>query len=158
MWSTRERAGFVAVGVGLGGLLDGVVLHQLLQWHHVWSSKTTDKTVAGLEENTLADGIVQLAFLAVLVLGMTMLSGRPLATRPSAGLAVIGWGAFNLLDQLVFHLALGAHHIREDVDTSELYDWAFFALGLVLVVVRLVMVRSASAGVRTARRMQLGRS
>ena len=27
------------LGVGLGGLSDGIVLHQILQWHHVLTSQ-----------------------------------------------------------------------------------------------------------------------
>ncbi|HEX2578333.1 MAG TPA: DUF2243 domain-containing protein, partial [Aquihabitans sp.] len=49
----------VLLGVGLGGFVDGIVLHQVLQWHHVLSD-TGDHpttTVAGLEANTLADGV-----------------------------------------------------------------------------------------------------
>ena len=45
-------------GLGLGGFVDGIVLHQVLQWHHMVSS-TEDHpmtTLAGLEVNTLADG------------------------------------------------------------------------------------------------------
>ena len=46
------------MGLGLGGLLDGVVLHQILQWHHMLTG-TGDQppdTIAGLEANTVADG------------------------------------------------------------------------------------------------------
>lgn len=25
----------ILLGVGLGGLLDGILLHQILQWHHM---------------------------------------------------------------------------------------------------------------------------
>src|SRR3712207_6276970 len=111
-WSwTRERAGGLTFGIGLGALVDGFVLHQLLQWHHLWSSKTSATTVEGLEHNTLADGIFHTVFLAVLVTGAAMLAGRPVRVRETLGLVLVGWGSFHLIDQLVFHLALGAHHI-----------------------------------------------
>ncbi len=45
------------LGVGLGGFFDGIVLHQILQWHHMLTS-TGDypaTTVRGLEVNTLWD-------------------------------------------------------------------------------------------------------
>lgn len=29
--------GTVLLGVGLGGFFDGIVLHQILQWHHTCS-------------------------------------------------------------------------------------------------------------------------
>jgi uncharacterized membrane protein len=133
MRPTREQAGYLLFGVGTGALADGIVLHQVLQWHHLVSSKTSDGTLAGLEENTLADGIFHVVFLIVLLLGAALLLGRRLERRPFTGLLLVGWGLFHLVDQFVFHLALGAHHIREDVDDYQLYDWGFFAIGLVLI-------------------------
>lgn len=130
---TRERVGYLTFGVGTGALVDGFILHQVLQWHHLVSSKTTDGTVAGLEENTLADGIFHVVFLLVLLAGTAMIVGRRLERRPFAGLLLVGWGLFHIVDQLLFHLALGAHHIREDVDNYELYDWGFFAIGVAFI-------------------------
>ena len=57
------RASSLLLGLGLGGFLDGIVLHQILQWHHMVSSvdaAPTD-TVPGLQLNTLADGFFHLA-------------------------------------------------------------------------------------------------
>ena len=30
------------LGVGFGGLFDGIALHQILQWHHMLTSTDTD--------------------------------------------------------------------------------------------------------------------
>ncbi len=138
---SRERAGSLLLGVGLGALVDGFVLHQLLQWHHLWSSRTTTGTVEGLEHNTLADGIFHVGFLVVLLAGAAMLLGRPLDGRALAGRVLVGFGTFHVLDQLVFHLALEAHHIREGVEHEALYDWGFFAIGLVLIAAGLAVLR-----------------
>ena len=140
----RERLGYLLLGAGVGALLDGFVLHQLLQWHHLLSSRTSDETLAGLEENTLADGIFHTASLAVLVLGLVLLLGRRIEPRPLVGLGLAGWGVFNVVDQLIFHLALGAHHIREGVENSALYDWGFFGLGVALAVVGVAISRGGS--------------
>jgi len=43
----------IFLGIGLGGFFDGIVLHQILQWHHMLTS-TRDypaTTVAGLESS-----------------------------------------------------------------------------------------------------------
>ena len=140
-WS-RERVAYGLIGAGAGALLDGFVLHQLLQWHHLWSRKTSDATVAGLEENTLADGIFHTASLAVLLVGIALLFGRRVEARPLVGLALVGWGLFNVVDQLVFHLALGAHHIRMDADNPAVYDWTFAAAGVLLVAGGWALARS----------------
>lgn len=58
--------------MGLGGFLDGIVLHQILQWHHMLSH-TDDyptNTVAGLEMNTLADGLFHVLAYVFTVAGL----------------------------------------------------------------------------------------
>jgi hypothetical protein len=47
------------LGIGLEGFVDGIVLHQILQGHHLLSSEggRPASHVAGLEANTLADGL-----------------------------------------------------------------------------------------------------
>ena len=62
-WSRHPIVACVLLGVGLGGFVDGIVLHQVLQWHHMLTA-TGDHpadTVAGLEANTLADGLFHAA-------------------------------------------------------------------------------------------------
>ena len=45
-------------GIGLGGFFDGIVLHQVLQWHNmVTSAGYPPDSVANLEFNTLLDGL-----------------------------------------------------------------------------------------------------
>jgi len=68
------------LGLGLGGFVDGIVLHQILQWHHMLTGMRGSPaiTVAGLETNTLAD-------VAFLVLGALLVAGGlALARRPRA--------------------------------------------------------------------------
>jgi len=57
MPSQFRNAG-ILLGIGFGGFVDGIVLHQILQWHHMLTSEGSypATTVAGLEANTLADG------------------------------------------------------------------------------------------------------
>lgn len=130
-----KRSGLI-LGLGLGGLVDGFVLHQLLQWHHLWSARTPSTTLRGLEANTLADGVFHMTSLVVVIVGIVMLmraDSRATDTRSLLSFGLVGWGIFNVLDQIVFHLALQAHHIRVDVENYQIYDWSFFALGLMLI-------------------------
>ena len=146
----EQRAGYVLLGIGVGALVDGFVLHQLLQWHHLWSSRTAMHTVDGLERNTLADGIFHMAFLAVLLAGVVLVAGERAPLRAALGLVLIGWGVFHVIDQFVFHMALGAHHIREDAASPEAYDWTFFGIGLALVAAGWLLVRSERRAARPA--------
>jgi uncharacterized membrane protein len=131
----------LVMGVALGGFLDGIALHQILQWHHMLTA-TADhpsSTVAGLEANTLADGFFHLATWILVVVGAGMLhrswrAGRlagPL--RGHVGLLLVGWGAFNLVEGLIDHQILGIHHVRTGPDQLW-WDIGFLVLGALLVL------------------------
>ena len=70
----RPVAGMVLLGLGLGGFVDGIVLHQVLQWHHLLTSAGFPATtVANLELNTLADGLFHATTWIVTVAGLALL-------------------------------------------------------------------------------------
>lgn len=80
--------GSFLLGVGLGGFVDGIVLHQVLQWHHMLSAthRYPTTTIAGIEANTLADGLFHVATL-IAVVGRRLpgLRRRPRDHRPRHG-------------------------------------------------------------------------
>jgi uncharacterized membrane protein len=145
------KAAGLALGVGLGGFVDGIVLHQILQWHHMVSSTESNPatTLAGLERNTLADGLFHAVTFLAVVVGIALLwrwSAQPTTRPPSRGLlawVLVGWGAFNLADGVVNHHLLGLHHVREDVEAVLVWDLAFLAVAAVQVLVGLGLARRA---------------
>ena len=148
----------ILLGLGFGGFLDGIVLHQILQWHHMVSHQETVATVAGLELNTLADGFFHLAtWVLVLAGSVTMLrdwqQGR-LAPSWSfhVGLLLVGWGLFNLGEGVVDHHLLQAHHVRDDLGGPLAWDLGFLLLGAGLVVVGVLLHRRGRQVLRPAPR------
>ena len=139
------RAPSTVVGFGLGAFLDGIVLHQVLQWHHLVSDLRDADDLAGLERNTFWDGLFHLGSWLVVLAGLLWLFRRRqalphLGLRAFLGCLLIGWGTFNLVDQVVFHLLLEAHHIRM-VEEYQLYDWGYTALGGLLIALGTALVR-----------------
>lgn len=139
----------ILYGIGLGGFVDGIVLHQILQWHHLVSH--TDEhpttTVAGLEASTLADGFFHvIAWLFVVVATVVNVQhwrGRrpaPPWRMTVAGL-LVGWGGFNLVEGLVNHQLLGIHHVRDDIGSPLGWDLGFLAVAVVQLAVGLLMLR-----------------
>jgi uncharacterized membrane protein len=145
----------VVLGIGLGGFFDGIVLHQLLQWHHMLSSAVSPATVAGLELNTLADGVFHSATWVITVVGVWMLV-RSIGDGPAGvvtgavrnqlvlGGAIAGWGGFNLVEGLVNHFLLRLHHVRPGPD-EVLYDLAFLLWGVLFIGIGWWLVRTASS-------------
>jgi len=140
-----ERTGGVFLGVGLGGFFDGIVLHQILQWHHLVSERVTPDTVGNLQLNTLADGLFHAVTWTFTVLGALMLWAGMRRTasfdgRTFAGTLLIGWGVFNVVEGLVSHQILGVHHVRPGPDQLA-YDLAFLAWGAAMLVGGALMTR-----------------
>jgi uncharacterized membrane protein len=136
------KAAGLLYGLGLGGFIDGIVLHQVLQWHHMLShvAKYPTDTVAGLEVNTLADGFFHVATWFLVLSGSiaAIRSWREGRLAPSwsyhFGLVLVGWGSFNLVEGIVDHHLLGVHHVRENVDSPLAWDLGFLVFGALLVV------------------------
>jgi uncharacterized membrane protein len=135
------RSSGLLLGLGLGGFVDGIVLHQILQWHHMLSAVEgrSPTTLAGLEVNTLADGFFHLATWVLTWAGtLTALrawqQGR---IAPSwsfqLGLVLAGWGLFNVVEGLVDHQILGVHHVRDDLGAPLSWDLAFLLFGALLI-------------------------
>jgi len=137
------------IGIGLGGFVDGIVLHQILQWHHLLSSEDDypTTTVAGLEDNTLADGLFHAATWIAVALGIWILWRRTtkwrwaISGRAFVGWVLVGWGLFNLVEGLLNHEILGLHHVREGTGHQTAYDLGFLNLSALLLVGGLLLAR-----------------
>jgi uncharacterized membrane protein len=146
-----RRPSFI-LGIGLGGFVDGIVLHQILQWHHMLTGEHGGEpmtTVAGLEANTLVDGFFHTATWILVVVGSTLAirawQRGELAPpwRTHIGMLLAGWGAFNLVEGLIDHQLLGLHHVRDDLGAPLGWDLGFLAFGALLVLAGLALARSA---------------
>ncbi|MFI0806269.1 DUF2243 domain-containing protein [Streptomyces echinatus] len=138
----------ILLGVGLGGFADGILLHQLLQWHHMLTSTNHDHiglkyydphSVSGLRMNTVWDGVFHtvcwlavLAGLAVLYARVTTDRRRVWASRVLWGWILAGWGLFNLVEGVLDHHVLGIHHVHGG-PYQVWWDLGFLALGALLL-------------------------
>ncbi|MFN3429721.1 MAG: DUF2243 domain-containing protein, partial [Candidatus Sericytochromatia bacterium] len=112
------RNGFVMasflLGFGLGGFLDGIFLHQLLQWHNMISNVLPPNTLANLRTNVFADGLFNLAMWGVVAAGVAVMwrtlqkgQSRLIGTRSFIGWWRVGWGALNHGDTVTIHARRG---------------------------------------------------
>jgi len=130
----------VLLGAGLGGFVDGIVFHQILQWHNMLSGWLPPDNLVDAKINMFWDGIFHAAVWLMTVSGLVLLfraghrtdvlwSGRVLI-----GALLLGWGAFNVVEGLVNHHGLGMHHVMEYASPHWPADLAFLGFGLVLVL------------------------
>jgi uncharacterized membrane protein len=139
-------AGFV-LGLGQGGFFDGIIFHQLLQWHHMFSGVATDATVSGLELNTIGDGLFHLLDWILTLIGIFLLWWAGLQRKTSwsgrvlLGAILIGAGAFNLVEGVIDHHLFGIHHLKPGTNQL-LWDLGFLGAGIVLAIVGWGLIRS----------------
>ena len=112
----RAVVGAGVLGFGFSGLVDVLVLHHVLQLHHLVSNVYPTTTLAGLRTNLFADGVFSLAMVVIAGVGAGLAwraerrTPAPLPARPLVGAAVVGLGVFDLFDVLVNHMLLRLHH------------------------------------------------
>jgi uncharacterized membrane protein len=151
----RFAAAGLLLGVGLGGFVDGIVLHQILQWHHMLTdygghASFPATTVDSLSENTRWDGLFHAATWVFLVVGLALLwqatsAGHRYSWRGLLGLLLAGWGIFNLVEGVVDHHILSIHHVRDDVVDPMWWDLGFLAFGAILATAGIALWRSHPA-------------
>ena len=161
MRHSRARNAALLLGVGLGGFLDGIVLHQIAHWHQMLSARVPPATMEAMQRNMTADGWFHLAtwlvtLAGVLVLRSAVRGAGPLpSTRGFVGYLLAGWGAFNLVEGIVNHHFLELHHVRDLPAHVPMYDWVFLlvgGVGLLLLGIALRDRRPLSAAAEAERR------
>src|SRR5690606_2011360 len=136
----KAVAGWLMVGFALGGFFDGIVLHQILQWHHLLSG-LEGAADRGLHFQITMDGLFHLLMYAIGLAGMILLlSTRRKASGSASGgqilrLVLIGFGVWHVIDAAVSYWLLGIHRIRMDSDMPLLWDIGWlFAFGIVPLI------------------------
>lgn len=136
----KATAAGILLGIGLGGFVDGIVLHQLLRWHNMISNWVPPTTLPAMHLNMVWDGIFHACVWATTLAGVFLLwraafqrEGIP-PLRAFVGRLVLGWGWFNLVEGIVNHQLLEVHYVRQ-VPNYAIYNWAFLAIGGVLFIV-----------------------
>ncbi|WP_048849345.1 DUF2243 domain-containing protein [Tanticharoenia sakaeratensis] len=140
----------IILGIGLGGFFDGIFLHQVFQWHHMFSSVITADTVSGLRMNTLGDGIFHTVTWLSVLLGLWLLYSRITEARRAVwgstvlwGWILSGWGWFNLVEGLLDHEILGLHHVRSGPHQVA-WDMGFLAIGVIFILGGTTIARRAT--------------
>ncbi|MBB5693164.1 DUF2243 domain-containing protein [Muricoccus pecuniae] len=131
---TRPGLAAGVLGFALGGFFDGIMLHQVLQWHH-FLSLVPGEALRNIEAQILADGMFHVAVYLITAIGLWLLWRARGGLAPSgAGRGVLsatllGFAVWQLVDVVVFHWIIGIHRIRVDVPNPLAWD-----IGWIVVV------------------------
>jgi uncharacterized membrane protein len=127
------------LGVGMGGFVDGIVFHQLLQVHNMLSGKYPPITLVNSEINMFWDGLFHTFCWIMAALGLALLwragqrSDVPWSTRTFVGSLLLGAGSFNLVEGILDHHLLKIHNVIQRLGPSA-WDYGFLAVGGVAMI------------------------
>jgi uncharacterized membrane protein len=134
------------LGIGFGGFVDGIVLHQILQVHEMLSNKIAATNYIGKSVNMFWDGIFHLFCLIVAVAGVILLWRLMLRNDVDrsgklfiAGL-LFGWGIFNLVEGIIDHQLLGLHNVIEYANNHAPGNYAFLGISVIMIIIGWILV------------------
>jgi len=132
------------LGFALGGFFDGILLHQILQWHHLMSLVPG---VADMRMQVLWDGYFHALMYVIAAMGLWGLwrahkhAGETWG-RPLFGALLVGFGLWHVVDNIASHWVLGIHRIKLDSPNPLVWDLIWFTVfGLVPLAIGWLMLR-----------------
>jgi uncharacterized membrane protein len=143
-----RRAGLL-LGFTLGGFFDGILLHQVLQWHHLLSNV---RSAQDLRTQLLADGLFHVLMYILALAALVLLwRGRGDLARPGAGKllwvnALIGFGGWQFVDIVLFHWLAGIHRVRVDAPNPLFWDLLWLGIFGVVPLVAAWLLRRHGGG------------
>jgi uncharacterized membrane protein len=152
--TASRRWGGYLLGFSMGGFFDGILLHQILQWHHLLSGLEREG-FADLRVQILADGLFHLLMYVLALAGLVLLwrsraePGRPAAGRMLLAAVLIGFGAWHVLDAVASHWLLGIHRIHMESPNPLFWDLLWFVVFGVLFIAAGWWLRGMSGGGRS---------
>ena len=140
-------AAAMVIGIGAGGFLEGITLHQILQLHEVLSNKIDPRTYTGKSINMFWDGIFHAFTLAVTLTGAVLMwrllkkEGINRSGYLFSGGLVFGWGLFNLVEGVIDHHILKLHNVNEFSPDPNSWNWGFTFLAILCLITGLLLIR-----------------
>jgi len=137
--AVRTLAAVMTIGVGLGGFVDGIVLHQVLQWHEMFSNTQPPHTLLDKSVNMFWDGLFHAATWLVTFGGLVWLwrlfvRGHAFkANGLLAGGLTMGWAMFNLIEGTLNHYLFNVHNVREITANPDAFNHAFTVFSILLL-------------------------
>ncbi len=137
----------IILGIGMGGLIDGIILHQILQWHEMLSNKIPATNYVGKSVNMFWDGVFHGFCFLIILLGAVLLwkitkrSDVNTSGRLFSGGLLTGWGIFNIVEGIIDHHILKLHNVMEFSTNHDIGNYSFQAFSIIILLLGLFLVK-----------------
>lgn len=144
------------IGIGMGGFVDGILFHQILQWHQMLSAQLPPDTLINKSINMFWDGIFHGFVWLTTLTGIIMLwrlakrGDIDASTSLFTGGLLLGWAIFNIIESVFDHYIFVLHNVKENSPHPQWWNHGFMAFSLILLIIgwRLVAVKRQSSIVK----------
>jgi uncharacterized membrane protein len=144
------------LGIGLGGFVDGILFHQVLQWHEMLSNKIPVATVLGKSINMFWDGVFHFFCLCVVFTGIILLwkllfrVDIDRSKKLFIGGLLSGWGLFNVVEGIIDHHLLKLHNVKEVTLDPAMWNYLFLGVSVIMALIGLGLIykKGLRSGVR----------
>lgn len=138
MKRNRTFWGAFLFGIGMIGMLDGIILHQILQWHSMYMYTTRAYQI-------VSDGIFHLAVTIVVFVATYLLwkSEEKHNNLLFWGSFLLGAGVFNLVEGIIDHHLLRIHHVNWFTSNRFMYDILFDLISISMILIGWGLVRKS---------------
>ncbi len=143
------------IGIGMGGFVDGILFHQILQLHNMLSARLPRVSLVNAEVNMFWDGLFHALTWTTTAIGLALLwrafgcADAPRSTKTFVGSLILGWGLFNLVEGIIDHQILGIHHVVDN-GNQLLWDMVFLGSGVLFILVGWALIRAGKIDGATA--------
>ncbi|WP_026461288.1 DUF2243 domain-containing protein [Adhaeribacter aquaticus] len=134
------------IGVGMGGFVDGIILHQILQWHNMVSAKLPPDTLLNAKTNMFWDGMFHAGVWVVTMIGIVLLWNAVknrsvnLSNKILIGGFLFGWAIFNLVEGVIDHHLLVLHNVREISTSPSSWNFGFLGGSVIMLLIGWMLI------------------
>lgn len=138
------------LGIGMGGFVDGILFHQILQLHNMLSNWVPRDSLVHEQINMFWDGLFHAFTWTCVALGLLFLWRAVTRSTPQGpvllsgkalwGAMLLGAGLFNLIEGTIDHEILQVHHVFQN-GNHLLWDMVFLASGPLLIAAGWALIR-----------------
>jgi uncharacterized membrane protein len=137
----------MVLGIGLGGFFDGIVFHQIFQWHAMISNILPPSTLMSKSVNMFWDGIFHFFTLSVVIVGVVLfwklLRRKNIDTSGKlfGGGLLLGWGLFNIVEGVINHQILKLHNVMEFSTNHDIGNFIFLGVSLLMLGIGYMIIQ-----------------
>lgn len=134
----------ILLGIGLGGILEGILFFQVFQLHGMVTAIYPPDTVLNIRTGMIYDGLYHLFTWTIIVVAVYLLwkgsTSNYYDYKSIIGAALLGLRGLNIVEGIIDHHIFSIHHVVEVLGQS-IYDYIFLIASGVIFLAGIILYK-----------------